>query len=220
MIIFHTILFLPSDIEMWGKQVNLYITWIIWSRVIACYEDNVCVLFQRYQQNNKNYIDSSTDWNLTGPWMHFLFSDLFCFPTHQEDKFQSNDTACFPFAKPKLIEYANFVRIFCFHFPIKRKMQDLLWLDVVITFYIHTFTLQCIGTTHLPAPSYQLTQALAPHIISQTKHTNINMKSWYIYDDFRIKYMIDPEYWLLLMLLHQVLLLVIVHDDHAWSFYS
>ena len=120
MIIFHTILFLPSDIEMWGKQVNLYITWIIWSRVIACYEDEVCVcvLFQRYQQNNKNYIDSSTDWNLTGPWMHFLFSDLFCFPTHQEDKFQSNDTACFPFAKPKLIEYANFVRIFCFNFPI------------------------------------------------------------------------------------------------------
>ena len=93
-----------------------------------------------------------------------------------------------------------------------------LMLSLHFTF-IHSHC-NALAQPLLPAPSYQLTHALAPHIISQTKHTNINMKSWYIYDDFRIKHMIDPEYWLLLTLLHQVLLLVIVYDDHAWSYYS
>ena len=63
-------------------------------------------------------------------------------------------------------------------------MQDLLWLDVFITFYIHKFTLQCIGTTHLPAPSYQLTQALAPHQSDKTyKYQNeVVVHIWWLQD--------------------------------------
>ena len=72
---------------MWGKQVNLYITWIIWSRVIACYEDNVCVLFQLNQQNNKITLIAALIEKLTGPWMHFLTLSVFL----QKDKSQSNE---------------------------------------------------------------------------------------------------------------------------------
>ena len=150
----------------------------------------------------------------------FYFLTFSVFPLIKRTNFSQMIQLASHLLNPNLLNMQTLWEFFVLIFQFKERCRICYDLMLSLHFTFITFTLQCFGTTHLPAPSYQLTQALAPHIISQTKHTNINIKSWYIYDDFRIKYMIDPEYWLLLMLLHQVLLLVIVYDDNAWSFYS
>ena len=185
MIIFYTILFLPSDIEMWGKQVNLYITWIIWSRVIACYEDDVCVLFQCYQQNNKITLIAALIEILQGLGCIFYFLTFSVFPLIKRTNFSQMIQLASHLLNPNLLNMQTLWEFFVLIFQFKERCR--IYYDLMLSYY---------------------------------DLININMKSWYIYYDFRIKYMIDPEYWLLLMLLHQVLLLVIVYDDHAWSFYS
>ena len=133
MIIFHTILFLPSDIEMWGKQVNLYITWIIWSRVIACYEDNVCVLFQRYQQNNKNYIDSSTDWNLTGLGCIFYFLTFSVFPLIKRKNFSQMIQLASHLLNPNLLNMQTLWEFFVLIFQFKERCR--ICYDLMLSYY-------------------------------------------------------------------------------------
>ena len=151
MIIFHTILFLPSDIEMWGKQVNLYITWIIWSRVIACYEDNVCVLFQCYQQNNKITLIAALIEILQGLGCIFYFLTFSVFPLIKRTNFSQMIQLASHLLNPNLLNMQTLWEFFVFIFQLKERCRICYDLMLSLHFtFIHSHCNALAQPIYLP----------------------------------------------------------------------
>ena len=151
MIIFHTILFLPSDIEMWGKQVNLYITWIIWSRVIACYEDDVCVLFQCYQQNNKITLIAALIEILQGLGCIFYFLTFSVFPLIKRTNFSQMIQLASHLLNPNLLNMQTLWEFFVFIFQFKERCRICYDLMLSLHFtFIHSHCNALAQPIYLP----------------------------------------------------------------------
>ena len=151
MIIFHTILFLPSDIEMWGKQVNLYITWIIWSRVIACYEDNVCVLFQCYQQNNKITLIAALIEILQGLGCIFYFLTFSVFPLIKRTNFSQMIQLASHLLNPNLLNMQTLWEFFVLIFQFKERCRICYDLMLSLHFtFIHSHCNALAQPIYLP----------------------------------------------------------------------
>ena len=151
MIIFHTILFLPSDIEMWGKQVNLYITWIIWSRVIACYEDDVCVLFQCYQQNNKITLIAARIEILQGLGCIFYFLTFSVFPLIKRTNFSQMIQLASHLLNPNLLNMQTLWEFFVLIFQFKERCRICYDLMLSLHFtFIHSHCNALAQPIYLP----------------------------------------------------------------------
>ena len=151
MIIFHTILFLPSDIEMWGKQVNLYITWIIWSRVIACYEDDVCVLFQCYQQNNKITLIAALIEILQGLGCIFYFLTFSVFPLIKRTNFSQMIQLASHLLNPNLLNMQTLWEFFVLIFQFKERCRICYDLMLSLHFtFIHSHCNALAQPIYLP----------------------------------------------------------------------
>ena len=151
MIIFHTILFLPSDIEMWGKQVNLYITWIIWSRVVACYEDDVCVLFQCYQQNNKITLIAALIEILQGLGCIFYFLTFSVFPLIKRTNFSQMIQLASHLLNPNLLNMQTLWEFFVLIFQFKERCRICYDLMLSLHFtFIHSHCNALAQPIYLP----------------------------------------------------------------------
>lgn len=146
----------------------------------------------------------------------FYFLTFSVFPLIKRTNFSQMIQLASHLLNPNLLNMQTLWEFFVLIFQFKERCRICYDLMLSLHFtFIHSHCNALAQPIYLP-PAINW-HRLWLHTSSVRQNIQI---SWYIYDDFRIKYMIDPEYWLLLMLLHQVLLLVIVYDDHAWSFYS
>ena len=151
----------------------------------------------------------------------FYFLTFSVFPLIKRTNFSQMIQLASHLLNPNLLNMQTLWEFFVLIFQFKERCR--ICYDLMLSLHFTFIHSHCNA---LAQPIY-LPPAINWHRLwlhTSSVRQNIQISIWscgtYIYYDFRIKYMIDPEYWLLLTLLHQVLLLVIVYDDHAWSYYS
>ena len=150
----------------------------------------------------------------------FYFLTFSVFPLIKRTNFSQMIQLASHLLNPNLLNMQTLWEFFVLIFQFKERCR--ICYELMLSLHFTLIHSHCNALAHWPFTCPQLsidTGSGSTHHQSDKTYKyqyEVLVHIWWLQD----QYMIDPEYWLLLMLLHQVLLLVIVYDDHAWSFYA